>query len=113
MGQQHRKETKRRRRAAYIKRQKEIAKNSKNLAPVQLARKVVKEEAAPAEPAPEAEVKKPAAKKAPAKKPAAKKAPAKKPAAEKEETKKAPAKKPAAKKAPAKKEETAEEKAEA
>ena len=93
MGQQHRKETKRRRRAAYIKRQKEIAKNSKNLAPVQLARKVVKEEAAPAEPAPEAEVKKPAAKKAPAKKPAA----------EKEETKKAPAKKPAAKKAPAKK----------
>ena len=98
MGQQHRKETKRRRRAAYIKRQKEIAKNSKNLAPVQLARKVVKEEAAPAEPAPEAEVKKPAAKKAPAKKPAA----------EKEETKKAPAKKPAAKKAPAKKEEEAE-----
>ena len=98
MGQQHRKETKRRRRAAYIKRQKEIAKNSKNLAPVQLARKVVKEEAAPAEPAPEAEVKKPAAKKAPAKKPAAEKA----------ETKKAPAKKPAAKKAPAKKEEEAE-----
>ena len=93
MGQQHRKVTKRRRRAAYIKRQKEIAKNSKNLAPVQLARKVVKEEAAPAEPAPEAEVKKPAAKKAPAKKPAAEKA----------ETKKAPAKKPAAKKAPAKK----------
>lgn len=102
MGQQHRKETKRRRRTAYIKRQKEIAKNTKNLAPVQLARKVVKEET-PAEPAPEKEVKKPAAKKAPAKKTAAEKAPekeVKKPAA-----KKAPAKKPAAKKAPAQKEE--------
>ena len=44
MGQQHRKETKRRRRSAYIKRQKEIAKNSKNTAPVQLATKVVKAE---------------------------------------------------------------------
>ena len=87
MGQQHRKETKRRRRTAYIKRQKEIAKNTKNLAPVQLARKVVKEDT-PAEPAPEKEVKKPAAKKAPAKKPTAEKAPAKKAPA-----KKAPAKK--------------------
>ena len=46
MGQQHRKETKRRRRTAYIKRQKEILKNSKNTAPVQLAKKVVKEEPA-------------------------------------------------------------------
>ena len=45
MGQQHRKETKRRRRTAYIKRQKEIAKNSKNTAPVQLARKVAEEPA--------------------------------------------------------------------
>lgn len=45
MGQQHRKETKRRRRAAYIKRQKELAKNSKATAPVQLAKKVVKTEA--------------------------------------------------------------------
>ncbi len=44
MGQQHRKETKRRRRTAYIKRQKEIAKNSKNTTPVQLAKKVVKED---------------------------------------------------------------------
>ena len=44
MGQQHRKETKRRRRSAYIKRQKEIAKNSMNTAPVQLATKVVKAE---------------------------------------------------------------------
>ena len=44
MGQQHRKETKRRRRSAYIKRQKEIAKNSKNTAPVQLATMVVKAE---------------------------------------------------------------------
>ena len=40
MGQQHRKETKRRRRTAYIKRQKEIAKNSKNTTPVQMAKKV-------------------------------------------------------------------------
>lgn len=87
MGQQHRKETKRRRRAAYIKRQKEIAKNSKSLAPVQLARKVVKD--APAEEAPVEEPKK---------------APAKKTTAAKETAaKKAPAKKPAAKKAPAKK----------
>ncbi len=45
MGQQHRKETKRRRRAAYLKRQKEIAKNSMATAPVQLAKKVVKPEA--------------------------------------------------------------------
>ena len=45
MGQQHRKETKRRRRSAYIKRQKELAKNSKNAAPVQLATKVVKADA--------------------------------------------------------------------
>lgn len=54
MGQQHRKETKRRRRTAYIKRQKEIAKNSKATAPVQLARKVTAaaEEAAPAKKAP-------------------------------------------------------------
>ncbi|MDO4817771.1 MAG: hypothetical protein Q3986_05025 [Akkermansia sp.] len=73
MGQQHRKETKRRRRTAYIKRQKEIAKNTKNLAPVQLARKVVKEDT-PADPSPEKEVKKPAAKKAPAKKPTVEKA---------------------------------------
>ena len=48
MGQQHRKETKRRRRSAYIKRQKEIAKNSANTAPVQLATKVVKADAEPA-----------------------------------------------------------------
>ena len=52
MGQQHRKETKRRRRSAYIKRQKEIAKNSKNTAPVQLATKVVKADAEPAKKAP-------------------------------------------------------------
>lgn len=53
MGQQHRKETKRRRRSAYIKRQKEIAKNSKNTTPVQLATKVVKaEDAASAKKAP-------------------------------------------------------------
>lgn len=39
MGQQHRKETKRCRRTAYLKRRKEIAKNSKAPAP-QLARKV-------------------------------------------------------------------------
>ncbi len=43
MGQQHRKETKRRRRTAYIKRQKEIAKNSKNTAPVQMAKKISKD----------------------------------------------------------------------
>ncbi|MEE1264924.1 MAG: hypothetical protein UHH87_01405 [Akkermansia sp.] len=43
MGQQHRKETKRRRRTAYIKRQKEIAKNSKNTTPVQMAKKVSKD----------------------------------------------------------------------
>ena len=48
MGQQHRKETKRRRRSAYIKRQKEIAKNSANAVPVQLATKVVKADAEPA-----------------------------------------------------------------
>ena len=52
MGQQHRKETKRRRRSAYIKRQKELAKNSKNTAPVQLATKVVKADAEPAKKAP-------------------------------------------------------------
>lgn len=52
MGQQHRKETKRRRRSAYIKRQKEIAKNSANTAPVQLATKVVKADAEPAKKAP-------------------------------------------------------------
>ena len=40
MGQQHRKETKRRRRCAYIKRRKEIAKNAKNAIPVTPARKV-------------------------------------------------------------------------
>ncbi len=40
MGQQHRKETKRRRRSAYIKRQKEIAKLSLSSSPVQLAKKV-------------------------------------------------------------------------
>lgn len=51
MGQQHRKETKRRRRTAYIKRQKEILKNSKNVAPVQLAKKVVKDEPAKKAPA--------------------------------------------------------------
>lgn len=45
MGQQHRQETKRRRRSAYIKRQKETAKNSKNTTPVQLAKKVAKTEA--------------------------------------------------------------------
>ena len=43
MGQQHRKETKRRRRTAYIKRQKESAKNSKNPTPVQMAKKVSKD----------------------------------------------------------------------
>ena len=52
MGQQHRKETKRRRRSAYIKRQKELANNSKNTAPVQLATKVVKADAEPAKNAP-------------------------------------------------------------
>lgn len=52
MGQQHRKETKRRRRTAYIKRQKEIAKNSKNTAPVQLARKVTPAAEEPAKKAP-------------------------------------------------------------
>ena len=52
MGQQHRKETKRRRRSAYIKRQKELAKNSKNAVPVQLATKVVKADAEPAKKAP-------------------------------------------------------------
>ncbi len=53
MGQQHRKETKRRRRSTYIKRKKENLKLSLTAAPVQLAKKV----AEPAE-----------AKKAPAKK---------------------------------------------
>ncbi len=62
MGQQHRKETKRRRRSAYIKRQKEIAKNSLNAVPVQLATKVVKAEAV--EPAKKAPAKKKAAPKA-------------------------------------------------
>ncbi len=42
MGQQHRKETKRRRRSAYLKRQKEMIKLAKNTAPVQVAKKVVK-----------------------------------------------------------------------
>lgn len=51
MGQQHRQETKRRRRTAYIKRKKQIAKNSKNIAPVQLAKKVT-EDKAPAKKAP-------------------------------------------------------------
>lgn len=50
MGQQHRQETKRRRRTAYIKRKKQIAKNSKNITPVQLAKKVTAE--APAKKAP-------------------------------------------------------------
>lgn len=63
MGQQHRQETKRRRRTAYIKRKKQLAKNSKNIAPVQLAKKVVKEETAT-----EAPKKAPAKKKASAKK---------------------------------------------
>lgn len=52
MGQQHRKETKRRRRSAYIKRQKENAKNSAAAAPVQLATKVVKADAEPTKKAP-------------------------------------------------------------
>ena len=90
MGQQHRKNTKRRRRTAYIKRQKEIRKNSRPTASVPLAKKIVQPEPA-AEPVAEvvapAEAAAPAEtpKKAPAKKPAAKKAPAKK------STKKAPA----------------------
>ena len=68
MGQQHRKHTKRRRRTAYIKRQKEIRKNSGLAASVPLAKKIVQ----PAEPVAEtAEVVTPAeaapAKKAPAK----------------------------------------------
>lgn len=50
MGQQHRKETKRRRRTAYIKRKKQLAKNSKSITPVQLAKKVSDE--APAKKAP-------------------------------------------------------------
>lgn len=50
MGQQHRQETKRRRRTAYIKRKKQIAKNNKSVAPVQLAKKVTAE--APAKKAP-------------------------------------------------------------
>lgn len=87
MGQQHRKHTKRRRRTAYIKRQKEIRKNSGLAASVPLAKKIVQ----PAEPVAEtAEVVTPA-EAAPAKK-----APAKSTA------KKAPAKKAPAKKAPAK-----------
>lgn len=85
MGQQHRKVTKRRRRAEYIKRKKEQLKLSKAAPTVQLARKVVKTvEEAPAE-----------EKKAPAKKAPAKKTPAAKSAAP-------------AKKTPAKKKETAE-----
>lgn len=50
MGQQHRQETKRRRRTAYIKRKKQIAKNNKSVAPVQLAKKVTTD--APAKKAP-------------------------------------------------------------
>ncbi len=64
MGQQHRKETKRRRRTAFIKRQKEQLKLSLAGNAVPLAKKVEKSEAKPA-------------KKAPAKKAPAKKAPAK------------------------------------
>lgn len=92
MGQQHRKHTKRRRRTAYIKRQKELRKNSRPTASVPLAKKIVKAEpevettAIPAEAAPAAE--------APAKKAPAKKAPAKKTTAKKADApaKKAPAK---------------------
>ncbi len=45
MGQQHRKETKRRRRSAYLKRQKEMLKLAKSASTVQVAKKVVKAEA--------------------------------------------------------------------
>ncbi len=45
MGQQHRKETKRRRRSAYLKRQKEMLKLAKSSSSVQVAKKVVKAEA--------------------------------------------------------------------
>ncbi len=62
MGQQHRKETKRRRRTAFIKRQKEQIKINRSAGTTPLAKKVVKDEA----------------KKTPAKKAPAKKAPAKK-----------------------------------
>lgn len=106
MGQQHRKIVKRRRRTAYIKRQKELRKNSRPTASVPLAKKVSQPAeavvvesaevvAAAAEPAkatkaakaPKAAAKSTEAKekKAPAKKAPAKKAPAKK-AAEKEDT---------------------------
>lgn len=82
MGQQHRKVTKRRRRAEYIKRKKEQLKLSKAAPTVQLAKKVVKT----VEESPEEEKKAPA-KKAPAKKTTAtaKKAPAKKAPAKKKE----------------------------
>lgn len=93
MGQQHRKHIKRRRRTAYIKRQKEIRKNSRPTASVPLAKKIVQPKSAE----PVAEVVTPveaaAETAAPAKKAPAKKAPAKSTA------KKAPAKKTTAKKA--------------
>lgn len=87
MGQQHRKQTKRRRRLAYIKRQKEIRKNSRPSASVPLAKKISQPEVVEekVELAQEEAAKKAPAKKAPAKKAPAKKAPAKKaeaPAAE-------------------------------
>lgn len=131
MGQQHRKVTKRRRRSAYIKRQKEQRKNSLATAP--LAKKILPTSAVPekAEVVVPAVVSEPKAKKTPAKKTATdkpKKAPAKKTTASKESAdkpRKAAAKKPAAeksaedkpkkapaKKAPAKKEASATETAE-
>ena len=97
MGQQHRKIVKRRRRLAYIKRQKELRKNSRPSASVPLAKKISQ----PAE-AVVVEKAEPAAE--PAKAPKATKttkASTAKSAEAKE--KKAPAKKAPAKKAPAKK----------
>lgn len=118
MGQQHRKVTKRRRRHAYLKRQKEIRRNSRTTPT--LARKVLpvstaeKEEEAAVKPAVETTVKEPVKKESAAKKTTAKtatekpkKAPAKKSTAVKskeEKPKKAPAKKASAKKTTAKKE---------
>lgn len=99
MGQQHRKQTKRRRRTAYIKRQKEIRKNSRPTASVPLAKKIVQPQPA-AEPAAEVVVPVAAEQTAAAEAAApAKKAPAKKAAAKSTTAKKAPAKKATAKKA--------------
>ena len=96
MGQQHRKVTKRRRRHAYIKRRKEMIKNSNATTPILLAKKITVPTAetetviierpgdeAPAKKAAPKKTDAASAEKAPAKKPAAKKAPAKKPAAKK------------------------------